>query len=222
VCVVHLRRQHETESNRYANELTHTSLAFSKLLRRADRTFENVRRVASLKARSVTCPPARRDTKRISSDGQCADLESRGTLIAEHWAGVRSLLFRFELMVEQLIWLFVLSLPVACVSWTITHEELFREPRNWLEQQSRTAFAWWQRKVCYMLTCEYCFSHYVAAAFVALMNYRLLLDDWRGYLVAWLALVAIANTYLSAYSRLRVEIRQSRAEADTAEAQVLR
>jgi hypothetical protein len=109
-------------------------------------------------------------------------------------------------MGEQVVWLFILALPIASVSWTLTHEEIFREPREWLAQRSRICRRWWQRKVCYMLTCEYCFSHYVAAAFLALTDYQLLLPDWRGYLVAWLALVAIANVYMSAYGRLRVEI----------------
>jgi len=125
-------------------------------------------------------------------------------------------------MFEQLIWLFVLALPTACVSWTVTHEEVFREPREWLVQCSRTGRAWWQRKLCYMLTCEYCFSHYVAAAFIALTDFRLLLEDWRGYLLAWFGLVAVANIYLSAYARLRVEIRHGRARVERTERQMRR
>ena len=125
-------------------------------------------------------------------------------------------------MSEQLAWLAVLALPVACLSWTVTHEEVFREPRAWLDERSRTAPRWWQRKLAYALTCEYCFSHYVAAGFVALTDYRLLLPDWRGYLLAWLALVAVANVYLSAYGRLRVEIRKERSEVQQAEARTRR
>src|SRR5690349_8822446 len=30
----------------------------------------------------------------------------------------------------QLFWLFVLSLPVACIAWTVTHEEVLREIRE--------------------------------------------------------------------------------------------
>jgi hypothetical protein len=43
-------------------------------------------------------------------------------------------------------------------------------------------------------------------------RYQLLLPDWCGYLLAWLALVAVANVYQSAYSRLCVEIHKDRAE----------
>jgi hypothetical protein len=121
---------------------------------------------------------------------------------------------------EQLFWLFVLALPVACVSWTVTQEEILREPRDWLEERSHTCPRWWQRKLCYVFTCPYCFSHYVAAAFVALTDFWLLLPDWRGYVIAWLALIAVCNIYISIYSRLRVEIRKERAQADTIGAKV--
>jgi hypothetical protein len=115
---------------------------------------------------------------------------------------------------EQVVWLLLLALPVACVSWTITHEEIFREPREWLSERSRTCSRWYQRKICYVWTCEYCFSHWVGAAFIAFTGFKLLLHDWRGYVLAWLAVVAVANVYMSAYNRLRVEIRKERAVAD--------
>jgi len=120
-------------------------------------------------------------------------------------------------MTEQLIWLALLALPVACVSWTVTREEILREPRTWLAECSQTCRLWWQRKFCYALTCDYCFSHYVAAGLVALTGYRLLLPDWRGFLLGWLALVAVANVYLSAYSRLRVELHKEKAEIQETE-----
>jgi hypothetical protein len=50
--------------------------------------------------------------------------------------------------------------------------------------------------------------------FVWLTRYRLLLDDWRGYLLAWFAVVWVANVYMTLFGRLRVEIRAERAEAD--------
>jgi len=118
-------------------------------------------------------------------------------------------------VLEQIVWLLILALPVACVSWTVTHEEILREPQEWLAKRSRDAGGWWRRKFFYMWTCEYCFSHYVAAGAIALTDYQLLLDDWRGYSIAWLALVAVANVYMSAYVRLRVGIRHERTEIET-------
>ncbi len=125
-------------------------------------------------------------------------------------------------MTEQLIRLAVLALPVACLSWTVTREEVLREPRAWLAECSTHSRHWWQRKFCYALTCEYCFSHYVAAGLVALTGFQLLLPDWRGYLLAWLALVAVANMYLSAYSRLRVDIHKQKAEVQESETRARR
>ena len=62
-----------------------------------------------------------------------------------------------------------------------------------------------------------CFSHYVAAGFIALTNFQLLLDGWRGYLTAWLAVVAVANLYMSLYGRLRVDIKSEGLEAKVKE-----
>jgi hypothetical protein len=125
-------------------------------------------------------------------------------------------------MLEQLAWLAVLALPTACLSWTLTREEIVREPREWLIHCSRTAGSWWQRKFCYMWTCDYCLSHYVAAAMVAMTGFHLLLNDWRGYVIGWLSLVAITNVYLSAYSRLRVEIHKQKAEVQETESRARR
>jgi hypothetical protein len=117
----------------------------------------------------------------------------------------------------QIVWLFVLALPVASVAWTVTHEEIFREPREWAAGRSRTAASLLARKFYYICTCEYCFSHYVAAGFIALTRYRLLLDDWRGYVIAWFAVVAVANLYMSLYGRLRVDIKSEGLEAKVKE-----
>ena len=79
-----------------------------------------------------------------------------------------------SLLYSQVVWLFVLALPVASIAWTITHEEIFREPREWAEDRSRSAASVLARKFFYICTCEYCFSHYVAAAFIALTDFQLL------------------------------------------------
>ena len=73
------------------------------------------------------------------------------------------------------------------------------------------------RKFFYICTCEYCFSHYVAAGFIALTDFQLLLADWRGYLIAWFAVVAVANLYMSLYGRLRVDIKSEGLEAKVKE-----
>jgi hypothetical protein len=112
----------------------------------------------------------------------------------------------------QLLWLFVLAAPVACVAWTVTHEEVFKEVREWCVRKSETSRSIAPRKFFYLFTCEYCFSHYVAAGAVLITGYRLLLPDWRGAVIGWFTLVWIANVYMSLFGRLRLDIKRERVE----------
>ena len=121
---------------------------------------------------------------------------------------------------QQVAWLFLLAVPIACVAWTITHEEVFREPREYCVRRSQDAPGLVQRKFFYLFTCEYCFSHYVTIFFLALTDYRLLMDDWRGLLIAFFALVWVANQYMSLFARLRIGIKVERLEAKDMEQQV--
>ena len=111
---------------------------------------------------------------------------------------------------SQIIWLFVLAIPIACIAWTVTHEEVFREPREFCKRQCETAPGLLQRKFFYLFTCEFCFSHYITILFLAITRYKLLFEDWRGYLLALFALVWVANQYMSIYARLRLDIQQDR------------
>ena len=119
---------------------------------------------------------------------------------------------------HQLISLFLLAIPIASIAWTVTHEEVFREPREWCVGRSKTCRSIFERKLFYLFTCEYCFSHYVTAAFLFITGFKLLFDDWRGYMIAGFSLVWIANVYMSLFGRLRVEIKVERLEAAAAEA----
>jgi len=114
---------------------------------------------------------------------------------------------------QQIVWLLLLAIPIACVAWTVTHEEIFREPRDYCVERSKCADSLLARKFFYLFTCEYCFSHYVTVFFLIVTRYHLLLDDWRGYLIAFFALVAIANVYMSSFGRLRQEVKSEKLEA---------
>jgi hypothetical protein len=83
----------------------------------------------------------------------------------------------------------VLALPIASIAWTVTHEEVF----------------------------EFCFSHYVTALFLLITRFKLLFDDWRGYLIAGFSLVWIADIYMSFFGRLRLDIKEERAEIEAIE-----
>ncbi|HZB45509.1 MAG TPA: hypothetical protein VE360_09710, partial [Pyrinomonadaceae bacterium] len=110
----------------------------------------------------------------------------------------------------------------ACVAWTVTHEEVFREPRDYCVDRSRNCRRWYERKFFYLFTCEYCFSHYVALIFLILTGYRLLFEGWRGYLVGWFSLVWVANQYMSLYNRLRLDIKGEKIEHEIKEEIVTR
>jgi hypothetical protein len=117
-------------------------------------------------------------------------------------------------LTTQLFYLFALAIPIACVAWTVTHEEVFREPREYCQRRSQDCRRWYERKFFYLFTCEYCFSHYIAAIFMVITRFKLLYADWRGYFVALFALVWIANQYMSIYDRLRLDIKTERIEGE--------
>jgi len=112
----------------------------------------------------------------------------------------------------QIIELLLIAIPIASISWTITHEEVFREPREFCVRCSREASSVLIRKFFYLFTCEYCFSHWVAAFFLLITRFKLIFDDWRGYLLALFALVWMANQYMSIFDRLRLDIKRERVE----------
>ena len=128
-------------------------------------------------------------------------------------------LLRVSLTV-QLIWLFVLAIPIASIAWTVTHEEIFREPREYCARQSEDNRIYLCRKFYFLFTCEFCFSHYVTALFLFITHYKLLFNDWRGYLIAGFALVWISNQYMSIYASLRLDIRKDRIEIKHVEKKV--
>ncbi len=121
---------------------------------------------------------------------------------------------------QQLFGLFVLAVPIACIVRTVIFEEVFREPREWCQKKSKTCDQLLKRKVFYLFTCEYCFSHYVTLFFILLTGFKLLIPDWRGYVIAFFSLVLVANFYLNLYGRLRLEIQKERVEIKSIEKDV--
>jgi hypothetical protein len=113
----------------------------------------------------------------------------------------------------QIVYLFIMALPIACITWTVTHEEVFREPREFCEKKSKSSAHLFTRKMFYLFTCEYCFSHYVTLFFLVITRYHLLYDNWRGYIVALFGLVWIANIYMSLFGLVRVGMKKENFEA---------
>ena len=112
----------------------------------------------------------------------------------------------------QLTWLFTMAIPIACITWTATHEEIFREPREYCIRNSKTAKSIFRRKLFYVFTCEYCFSHYITILILFITRYHLLFSDWRGYLLGGFSLVWIANIYMSLYNLIRLDLKKEKTE----------
>jgi len=121
---------------------------------------------------------------------------------------------------SQLLSLFVIAIPIACIAWTITHEEVFREPREFCIKRSTSGKSIFRRKFFYLFTCEYCFSHYVTAFFLFITEYRLLFEDWRGYLISGFSLVFVANAYMSLFALLRQSIKKEKTQIEVLEKKV--
>jgi len=112
----------------------------------------------------------------------------------------------------QILWLVLLAIPIACIAWTVTHEEVFREPREYCVKRSKEGKTLAERKFFYLFTCEYCFSHYVTIVFLCLTGYKLLMDNWIGYVIAGFALVYVANAYMSLFGLIRQDIVKEKTE----------
>jgi hypothetical protein len=121
---------------------------------------------------------------------------------------------------HQVILLFLFAIPVACVTWTVTHEDIFRELREWLTARSHASRNILSRKFFYLFTCEYCFSHYVAIGMLFLTRFTLVFEGWRGYVIAGFSIVWIANIYMSLFGRLRLAITSERQDIDVVEKRV--
>jgi hypothetical protein len=114
---------------------------------------------------------------------------------------------------EQLFWLLILPIPIACIAWTFTHEEIFREIHEYCVRGSNKSKTIVGRKIFYMFTCEYCFSHYVTILFLILTDFKLLATNWFGYVIAGFAVVWIANVYMSLYGFLRTDLKKEKIQA---------
>ncbi|MBK5285822.1 MAG: hypothetical protein JJE25_10510 [Bacteroidia bacterium] len=117
----------------------------------------------------------------------------------------------------QVVWLFILAIPIACIAWTVTHEELFREAREYFISRSLHDKTLPGRKFFYLFTCEFCFSFYVTTLILVITQYKLLFTDWRGYFLAGFSLIWIANVYMNLFFFIRIDIKKMGTEAKVEE-----
>lgn len=112
--------------------------------------------------------------------------------------------------------IFCFAAVVAVLVRTVTKEEIFKEPRQWLQAYAGDGrHRLLLRKLAYMPTCEFCCSFWVTLALaVGVFGYRLAFDDWRGYLVSVGPTMALANVALGAFDLLRIDLRKEKGAAE--------
>lgn len=111
-------------------------------------------------------------------------------------------------------WFFILAIVVACISWTVTKEEIFKEPREYWIAKSKSCNNLLKRKFFYVFTCEYCFSHYVTLLLLIITDYKLLYQNWIGYIIAGFTIVWVANLYMSLYNIIRIDLKKGKITAE--------
>ena len=117
-------------------------------------------------------------------------------------------------ILNQIFWMLILSLVVASISWTATQEEIFSEWQDYCKEKNKSCGNLLIRKFFYLFTCEYCFSHWVTFLILILTGFRVLIDDWRGYILAFFLIPWFANQWMSIYRRLRVGIKHENLKAE--------
>ncbi len=122
-------------------------------------------------------------------------------------------------IVMQIVWLFIIAIAVACVSWTVTQEEIFKEFKTFCVQKNQDSKQLIVKKFFYLFTCEYCFSHYVTLLFIILTDFKLLINDWRGYVIAEFCIVWIANLYMGINFLIRQGIKKEKTQIKIMEQQ---
>ena len=120
-------------------------------------------------------------------------------------------------MEVPIYYLFIMALPVACIAWTVTKEEIFKEAREFCVNRSKNCDRLVKRKFFYVFTCEYCFSHYVTAILLFITKFTLLYPDWRGYIISFFSIVWVANVYMSLYNIIRIDLKKEKIKAQREE-----
>jgi hypothetical protein len=111
---------------------------------------------------------------------------------------------------------FVVAGGVAVSAWALAKEQILREFREACERSSKNhQCSWFVRKGSYIPTCEYCNSFWITLVALLFLQYQVLWDDWRGYVLAQFFTWSLAVAYMSIYQLLRVDIRHGQEKVET-------
>lgn len=114
--------------------------------------------------------------------------------------------------------LFAIAMPVACLAWIVTKEEICREIRQAAAFIKARRPCWISAKLDYLVGCYFCTSVWISAGLLALVpSVRLPGAGWVAYGLTVFAAVFVANVYLSLFNLLRILLRASAAIADAVE-----
>ena len=91
-------------------------------------------------------------------------------------------------------------------------KKCFENPATIVAIDAGTVKQYWNESFSTFFNGEYCFSHYATLFFLLLTEYKLLVEDWRGYIIAEFALVWIANVYMGVFALIRQNIKKEKAE----------
>jgi len=104
-------------------------------------------------------------------------------------------------LTTNVLFLFILAMPIASIAWTVTHEEVVGEFRDYCIVESKTT------------TLPQFFLSLPAINFcIQAEAPKREPSGWRGHLIAGFSLVSIANMYMGIFGGIRLDIRKERAE----------
>ena len=111
---------------------------------------------------------------------------------------------------------FVVASAVSVSAWTLAKEHIFHELRALCDRSAKNhQCSWFVRKIAYMPTCEYCNSFWITLVALLFLQYQVLWDDWRGYVLAQFFTWSLAVAYMSIFQLLRVDIREGQEKVET-------
>ena len=123
-------------------------------------------------------------------------------------------------LLHQVGLLLLLALAIGCMSWTVTHEEVFREPREYCKRKSPGLPVAAATQVLLPVHLRVLLQPLCHAIVLFCTRFSLLYVGWRGYVLAEFALVFAANMYMGLYNRMRLTIKHENVSIEVEQQQV--
>jgi hypothetical protein len=107
--------------------------------------------------------------------------------------------------------LIIILIALAChhVGHVFTTQNIFKPLRHAINNAIRNRFGEGKtyETISDLITCPYCFTHYVCLLAVYLFNpIYITLDPVKNFIISWFALVAIANSWTYIIMKIKVPV----------------